>query len=347
MSKELITENQRKVIWGIIFEVSEELGIDKFAFFNGIAKKNKKIFDADNAYRNKDKKEFPDAKLLSSEGAQKLIDKLKEEYGDKDKTYPEKTYAKPYQSTPKVKEKERAHMVQHDPHMQYEGQTKHTEGKTTSAVSGAGTIGKPPATSVNTHPIDMMAFLKDVSSGKTTWSAIYYALPGVLEAVDRLYDAYKHRFTKGQFYTIFDVAMSYAKYGVSLSFVINSSHFIKDTLCFRATFYQGLLSSTKLFTNLKHTFEGESKTLKCIVSGVSVETKEPVEAEFAWQTADDSGYTKTTDKNGREYAKPLWKIQPKLMLRYRAYTFFIREHASVLLNGMYTKEELIDIENTK
>ena len=149
MSKEPITENQRKVIWGIIFEVSEELGIDKFAFFNGIAKKNKKIFDADNAYRNKDKKEFPDVKLLSSEGAQKLIDKLKEEYGDKDKTYPEKTYAKPYQSTPKVQEKERAHMVQHDTHRQFDGAP---EEKSTARTRGAGNIGKPPATSVNTPP---------------------------------------------------------------------------------------------------------------------------------------------------------------------------------------------------
>ena len=356
MSKEPITENQRKVISAIIFKRAKREGTDYLKVFDSIAKMNKEIFDKDGAYQDPDKQKKPDAKLLSDEGGQELIDKLNEEDGYEAKTYPEKTYAKPYQSTPKVKEKERAHMVQHDPHKQYEGQTKHTEGKTTTAERGVGTEAKSPTTSVNTPPpvpqqnpqpaIDIMGFIRDVSSGKITWSAIYYALPGVLEAVDRLYDAYKHRFTKGQFYTIFDVAMSYAKYGVSLSFVINSSHFIKDTLCFRATFYQGLLSSTKLFTNLKHTFEGESKTLKCIVSGVSVETKEPVEAEFSWQTAFDSGYTKTKTDRG-EYEKPLWKVQPKLMLRYRAYTFFIREHASVLLNGMYTKEELIDIENTK
>ena len=344
MSKELITERQKKAIWAVVNKRKENKNSDWKPILNEIISTHFAIFKEDGALNG----QYGDIKKLSKQGAQKLIDRL----NSKDTEDNKQSEAKPYPETPKVKEKERAHMVQQDTHRQYDGQTavakQNTEANGGISVKGGSDVPmhSPPA-SVNTPPIDMMAFLKDVSSGKTTWSAIYYALPGVLEAVDRLYDAYKDRFTKGQFYTIFDVAMSYAKYGVSLSFVINSSHFIKDTLCFRATFYQGLLSSTKLFTNLKHTFEGEGKTLKCVVSGVSVETKEPVEAEFAWQTADDSGYTKTTDKNGREYAKPLWKIQPKLMLRYRAYTFFIREHASVLLNGMYTKEELIDIENTK
>ena len=375
MSKELITERQKKAIWAVVNKRKENKNSDWKPILNEIISTHFAIFKEDGALNG----QYGDIKKLSKQGAQKLIDRLngdaeasnggkysaarpQSNYGDNAPPAPPRASASPNPNpsdAPKVKEKERAHMVQHDTHRQYDGQTavakQNTEASGGISVKGGSDVPmhSPPA-SVNTPPIDMMAFLKDVSSGKTTWSAIYYALPGVLEAVDRLYDAYKDRFTKGQFYTIFDVAMSYAKYGVSLSFVINSSHFIKgktpnspETLCFRATFYQALLSSSKLFKNLKHSFEGEGKTLKCVVSGVSVETNEPVEAEFAWQTADDSGYTKTTDKNGREYAKPLWKIQPKLMLRYRAYTFFIREHASVLLNGMYTKEELIDIENTK
>ena len=137
--------------------------------------------------------------------------------------------------------------------------------------------------------------------------------------------------------------MSYAKYGATLSFVINSIDFVKGQLCFRSTFYMALLNKSNLFTSLACVYEGEGENRACVIKGVRKKGGEAVESRFSFKEAKELGFTDT--KQG--YKKPLWKVQPDLMLKYRAYTYFIRAHAPELLNGMYTKEERIDIENTK
>ncbi|MCA9506419.1 MAG: recombinase RecT [Dehalococcoidia bacterium] len=106
---------------------------------------------------------------------------------------------------------------------------------------------------------------------------------------------------------------------------------------FRATFLIACLNQCGRFTPLRYRFEGEGDARTCIAVANDKDTGEeyegpPVSIEMAkaegWAT-----------KNGSK-----WKTMPDLMLRYRAAAFFARTTAPEVAMGLYTAEEIHDMQ---
>ena len=108
---------------------------------------------------------------------------------------------------------------------------------------------------------------------------------------------------------------------------------------FRATFLIACLNQCGRFTPLRYRIEGDGMERTCTAIANDKETGEEYEGPpVSIQMAHDEGWA---TKNGSK-----WKTMPDLMLRYRAAAFFARTTAPEVAMGLYTADELHDIDTT-
>lgn len=106
---------------------------------------------------------------------------------------------------------------------------------------------------------------------------------------------------------------------------------------FRASFLISCFNSTGEFTRLRYRIEGEGEQRTCIAFANDKETGELYEGPpVSMAMAKAEGWS---TKSGSK-----WKTLPDLMLRYRAAAFFIRTTAPEIAMGLYTSDELSDIQ---
>lgn len=100
------------------------------------------------------------------------------------------------------------------------------------------------------------------------------------------------------------------------------------------------INSTNRFGTLKYRHKGEGMEASCVAYAVDKETGETVESpEVNMAMAKAEGWL---DKNGSK-----WKTMPKLMLMYRAASFFGRLYCPEILMGLQSTEEIIDVHEVK
>lgn len=96
------------------------------------------------------------------------------------------------------------------------------------------------------------------------------------------------------------------------------------------------INSSKRFSTLNFKHEGEGMESTCYAYAVDNKTGERLESPVVSMTmAKAEGWL---DKNGSK-----WKTMPKLMLMYRAASFFGRLYCPEILMGFQSTEEIIDV----
>lgn len=104
-------------------------------------------------------------------------------------------------------------------------------------------------------------------------------------------------------------------------------------------FIISMINSSGRFSPLKFKMFGEGDQWSCIAYATEKESGEQLKSPtVSIEMAKKEGWY---SKNGSK-----WQTMPELMLRYRAAAFFGRLYAPEYLNGMQTKEEMIDIGET-
>lgn len=105
----------------------------------------------------------------------------------------------------------------------------------------------------------------------------------------------------------------------------------------RATFLIACLNKCGRFTPLRYRVEGEGDDRTCTALATDKETGETIEGPpVSMAMAEAEGWS---TKNGSK-----WRTMPELMLRYRAAAFFARTCAPEVAMGLYTADELHDME---
>jgi hypothetical protein len=87
--------------------------------------------------------------------------------------------------------------------------------------------------------------------------------------------------------------------------------------------------------SVKYRVQGSGKTLQCTAYVTEALTGEVLEHTLTWATVEAEGWTK---KSGSK-----WLTDPQVMIQYRAAMRLIRLHFPEVLLGMYSKEELDDM----
>ena len=109
---------------------------------------------------------------------------------------------------------------------------------------------------------------------------------------------------------------------------------------FRATFLIACLNQCGRFTPLKYRITGEGDEKTCIAVANDIETGEEYEGPpVSMAMAKAEGWS---TKSGSK-----WKTMPDLMLRYRAAAFFARTTAPEVAMGLYTSDEMSDIQASR
>ncbi|NNE62368.1 MAG: hypothetical protein HKN35_15860 [Woeseia sp.] len=115
--------------------------------------------------------------------------------------------------------------------------------------------------------------------------------------------------------------------------VMQNLHVINGKPGWSAQFLIATFNSCGRFSSIRYEFEGGSCKAVCTELATS---KEIEGTTITMEMADAEGWTK---KAGSK-----WKTMPEQMLKYRAATFLIRSIAPEIGLGLYTSEELKDIE---
>ena len=131
------------------------------------------------------------------------------------------------------------------------------------------------------------------------------------------------------------IAMNMAeRMGLDPFMVMGKTYIIKGKIGIEATLAIALINSSGKFEPLQYKFN-EAKT-ECFAYAKSVQTGGLREGStVSLKMAKDEGWG----------AK--WRTLPELMLQYRSAVFFARVYCPEAIMGLYTKDELIDIDNSK
>ena len=121
--------------------------------------------------------------------------------------------------------------------------------------------------------------------------------------------------------------------------VLQNLDVIHGRPAFRATFLIACLNQCGRFTPLRYRFTGEGDDKTCVAYANDLVTGEEYEGPpVSIAMAKAEGWaTKAGSK---------WRTLPDLMLRYRAAAFFARTTAPEVAMGLYTSDELHDIDVT-
>ena len=120
--------------------------------------------------------------------------------------------------------------------------------------------------------------------------------------------------------------------------VMQNLYVIHGRPAFSATFLIACLNQCGRFTPLRYRITGEGDERTCIAVANDRETGEEYEGPpVSIGMAKAEGWA---TKSGSK-----WKTMPDLMLRYRAAAFFARTTAPEVAMGLYTDDELSDIQH--
>lgn len=132
------------------------------------------------------------------------------------------------------------------------------------------------------------------------------------------------------------IALEYAaKMKISPTDVMQNLVTIKGKLSWSATFIISMVNGCGLYSRLKFKVENKCdlKNMSCYAYATELETKELLEGTtITMKMADSEGWA----------SNKKWQTMPEQMLKYRAATFFAREHCPELLNGIHSTEEVDD-----
>lgn len=122
--------------------------------------------------------------------------------------------------------------------------------------------------------------------------------------------------------------------------VMQNLNIIKGKTSWSGSFCKTLIEKTKRFKNLELNYIGEKgkDSYGCYLSATRISDGKLIKGpEVTMQMAKEEGWT--TNKK--------WLTLTDLMLAYRCQSFFARLHCPEAMSGVYTSEEIEDIQPTK
>lgn len=131
------------------------------------------------------------------------------------------------------------------------------------------------------------------------------------------------------------IAMNMAeRMGLDPFMVMGKTYIIKGKIGIEATLAIALINSSGKFEPLQYKFN-EAKT-ECFAHAKFVQTGEVYEGStVSLQMAKDEGWGSK------------WRTLPELMLQYRSAVFFARVYCPEAIMGLYTRDELVDIDSSR
>lgn len=133
-----------------------------------------------------------------------------------------------------------------------------------------------------------------------------------------------------------------SRMGIAPMLLMNNLYIIQGKPSLAGQFISALVRSTPMFRDVTLHYVGNPKLddWGAYVTAVRDTTGQVIKgATVTIATAKKEGwYTKAGSK---------WQTMPELMLGYRAYTWFARQHSPELLNGLQSSDEIEDIERDK
>jgi hypothetical protein len=128
------------------------------------------------------------------------------------------------------------------------------------------------------------------------------------------------------------VVMQAARWGMDPFAVGNKTYFVNDRMAYEAQLVNAVVNSSNVLNGrLKVEWSGEGNNLECTVTGYIKGDPDPKTRRVKLNTI--------TTRNS-----PLWKQDPEQQLAYFAQRAWARLHAPEVLLGVYTPEELAEIE---
>lgn len=120
--------------------------------------------------------------------------------------------------------------------------------------------------------------------------------------------------------------------------VMQNLNIIYGRPSFSAQFLISCFNIAEGFSKLRYEFKGERGDEDWGCRATAVEKSSGEELKGTWITIDMAQKEGWYDKKGSK-----WQTMPEQMLRYRAASYFIRAYAPEISMGMYTTEEMNDI----
>ena len=130
------------------------------------------------------------------------------------------------------------------------------------------------------------------------------------------------------------------KMGIEPFTVMQNLNIIKGKTSWSGSFCKTLIEKTKRFKDLELNYIGEKgkDSYGCYLSATRISDGKLIKGpEVTMQMAKEEGWT--TNKK--------WLTLTDLMLAYRCQSFFARLYAPEAMNGIYTDDEIIEIQPTK
>lgn len=128
------------------------------------------------------------------------------------------------------------------------------------------------------------------------------------------------------------VVMQSARWGMDPFAVGNKTYFVNDRMAYESQLVNAVINSAKVLDGRLHPeWEGEGNDLVCTVTGRLRDDPEPK-------------VRRVPIKNITTRNSPLWKQDPEQQLGYYAMRAWVRLHAPEVLLGVYTPEEVAQME---
>ena len=133
--------------------------------------------------------------------------------------------------------------------------------------------------------------------------------------------------------------------GMSPFAVMQSLYIVHGKPSFDGKFIIAMINSCGRFETLEFTFDGEGDEYGCTASAIVKSTGERAYGtKVARHMVKSEGWDQNSKSKSGAIIKSKWNTMPDLMYRYRAAAFFGRIYAADIMLGMYTNDELDDIE---
>lgn len=136
-----------------------------------------------------------------------------------------------------------------------------------------------------------------------------------------------------------------SKMNLDLFTIMQNLDIVKGKARWNGSFCRTLIEKTGKYKDLDLIYTGEKDkdTFGCYLQAVRKNDGKIVKgAEITVGMAKAEGWWSKKDKYGKETSK--WQSLTELMLGYRAMSFFARMHCPEALSGVYTGEEIEDME---
>ena len=136
-----------------------------------------------------------------------------------------------------------------------------------------------------------------------------------------------------------------SKMNLDLFTIMQNLDIVKGKARWNGSFCRTLIEKTGKFKDLDLVYTGEKgkDTYGCYLQAVRKNDNQIVKgAEVTVGMAKAEGWWSKKDRYGNETSK--WQSLTELMLGYRAMSFFARLHCPEALSGVYTGEEIDDME---